>query len=654
MAIEASYGLSLAYMAMGADKKWREVAQGGNHYLGAAYQTKGLFALSSVISRIAETIPNSSLRIMATITNTLVPAAGLIVCPLSAAVKQRHYENGVVVLDNFCPSITAHLPKKLDETRVKLFTFISDNTNKLTTIGIMAGAVALPFLGFGTFAAGLAIPVAFQALESSNLLPSSVSLTVEKYMPSVVNASLLLSGGIFSQALGAVCLAGSSPQISDFFQKKLEGVVLKRLQNQGATLEEIDAPWLEKDNLSYEEIVYILENKNESIYNINPAHCSKQACENLAIPEDGDFNKFWALFDNINWSTRYPLLKRAFKDDDRFQEFIKDSFPLLTDEEIVEGFESHIEKLALPLGLSKEDYLAKQLKSQMEIFISLLKKEHAPQGFQHDLEDAIKSSSQILAYLNNLPADDKNSEIEIEDILMKLAVEGGNYCPRGVKRCTNEITSGIYAKMTSQADDPAKSYEWKIRQLLQLQRKQIMENLCLQTVGLMVQLSKEGMSTRFSTEKQTTDKHAVSLTEDIHVMDLYRQYYALGFYPLTENERSLYTLQDIIQWSMNGAIRNQMYLFYQTGLDQAFKEAGEVNFPLYLRQKITSLPQLTPEQKEELIDKLTLCENGEETLKGFRRLFFVMQGILNVDLTYTETDWVQVEKSDVDADWAML
>jgi hypothetical protein len=52
------------------------------------------------------------------------------------------------------------------------------------------------------------------------------------------------------------------------------------------------------------------------------------------------------------------------------------------------------------------------------------------------------------------------------------------------------------------------------------------------------------------------------------------------------------------------------------------------------------LKQLSEQQQEELIEKLTYCD--EKMLKGFHRLFFVMQGILNVNYIYT--DWVDVEE----------
>ena len=123
-------------------------------------------------------------------------------------------------------------------------------------------------------------------------------------------------------------------------------------------------------------------------------------------------------------------------------------------------------------------------------------------------------------------------------------------------------------------------------------------------------------------------------------MDLYRQYLTLGFYPLTENERSQFGIADFASWSLYRPIREQMYQLYQNDLDQSIHEHGELYFADYMMKKIKELP-ITPEEQEIVMDKLVLCEEDEKTMKSFRRLFFVMQGILKVKPIYA--DWLEVE-----------
>ena len=133
--------------------------------------------------------------------------------------------------------------------------------------------------------------------------------------------------------------------------------------------------------------------------------------------------------------------------------------------------------------MSKEAFLTEQLRLQFHDFVSILCKEKAAKGNALDLQDAIESCRAILAYLNHAP-----SSIEVEDILIKLAIEAGDYCARGIKRTSAEIHSGLVTK----DNDPQKTYELTIRSHLQNVRQQIMQNTYLKLMEIMVQLAKKG------------------------------------------------------------------------------------------------------------------------------------------------------------------
>lgn len=648
MSVEAILGLSLGYNYVSSSKKEAEVKQGKNEYQASAYQIQGITSLSTLAKPMLTQIPSAPVRIGVMVGNTMLPLVSIFLCPTSAAIRQGHYEDGVRCFDalaesNF-PKFKGLFPQHLNENRVKAFSFLSENMSVITKIGVAVVTVTLPFFGFGSLAAGIAGPVIFQALETANLVPTKVSLAVEKYMPTVANASILVGGGLFSQVLAAVTLLGATPKTSMFIQKKVENLILKKWLKEGPTLEEIDAPWEERNDLTFEQFKYIFENDDPDKYEINPSHCSKQAYFGLNIPEDRNFKSFLNLFEQIDWTERYHLLKRAFKDDDRFVDLLKQKFPGNSNENLRENFEQYVEKLASEEGQSKEEFLAAQLRMQMQQLVAVLCKEELPKGLIHDLEDAIVNSGQILAYLLMKNEDNPTDKIEMEDTLIKLAIEGGDYCARGVKRATGEISSGIISRFMKIEDEPLKAYELKIRQQLQFMRQQIMQSFYQKVIEIMVKMSKGEALSSFSFNKQTTDKHAVAISEDVHTMDFYRQYLALGFYPLTENERSRFGFSDFANWTMYGSSRQNMYIQYQEVLDQAIKENGEIYFCNYIRQKIESLPNISSEQKEELIEILIDCDEGEKTLKKFYRLFFVLQGVLNVKTIYA--DWVNLDVED--------
>jgi hypothetical protein len=643
MALEAFFGLSLGYNFALSLKKEAEVKQGKNEYQASAYQIQNVFSVSALASRIIAEIPYSPLRTGMTVGNILMPVAGIVLCPASAMIKQGHYENGVrcfdALVEPYCPQAKGVLPEQINERKVKIFSFFAENVTTMTSVGLLAGTVALPFLGFGPLAAGILLPVAFEAMSSANLVPTSITAAVEKYMPTVSNASMLVGGGIFSQAFAAAALASGIPGVSDYVQKKIEKIVFKSLTLEGPSLEEIDAPWEEQNHLSFEEIDYILNNHDPDLYEINPTHCSKQAYISVDVPENRDFKIFNSLFETINWVERYCVIKPAFRDDDRFLDEMAKKFRIKK-EDVQKDFEIYLDKLAVEADCNQEEFLARQLQEQMNSLVMILCGEKAAKGFQHDLQDGMDACSKILAYLLDKPSDSHTAHIEFEDILIKLAIEGGDYCARGIKRTAMEIVSGIIIQGLYALKDPQKDYELKIRQHLQLSRQQIMQSVYQKMIEVMVRLAKEGDGVWVSQRAQTTDVHAVAIAQDVHTMDLYRQYLSLGFCPLTTNERNQFGVSDFATWSMYRPIRKEMYLTYQLTLDGGIREEGELYFCNYFRQKISELPLLTMDQQETLIEKLTDCIEGEKTLKSFHRLFFVMQGILKVKPIYH--DWVEV------------
>ena len=86
---------------------------------------------------------------------------------------------------------------------------------------------------------------------------------------------MIAGEGPFFKLIALATLSSSLPGANTYMQKKIESLFLKNTC--GASLKEIDEPWLEKNDLSFDEILYILENEHDYLYETNPAQCSKQA-----------------------------------------------------------------------------------------------------------------------------------------------------------------------------------------------------------------------------------------------------------------------------------------------------------------------------------------------------------------------------------------
>lgn len=647
---DLTVGWSIGYNYITAKKKEDEVKQGKNYYLASFCQATQISSLSSVVSPFANCIPFAPLRISTQICNEVVPFCSLAVCPTLAAVKQGHYETGIKIIDSLVSErlsfLSKQLPKKLDDKTITLCGYLAEHIGDFVRLGMIAGAVALPIIGNTYLAGAMLAPVAFQAIESRNWVPRKISLFMESYMPTISSIGLLLGGNIVTQVGTAASLATYFPVLNQSFHRKLDDLSHHYVNLEGPKLEEIDAPVKEKKEMTFEEINQILD-CDDSAYEINPAHCSKFAKGLINLDEDRDFDKFISLFDKVPWEQKYTTVRNKFRDDDRFLDFLRTKFPRKDD--IEQKFEDYILDLATKEGISKEKFLANQLREQMTTLVKILKGEEQVKGTQQDLDEAIVNCSQILFYFSMLI-----NKVELEDILLKLAVEGGDYCARGIKRTAIEIVDGIIQQDSKSDEDPITTYENKILQALQRMRKKILSVKYQKFIEVMVRLVKEGPSAKIDKNQLTTDSHAVAISQDIHTMDEYGKCFFLGFYPLTERERNAYGLADILMWGSPihpyRIIRKEMYQQYQQNLDDAVKEIGDIYFANYLQKIINTNKNLKSDQKEAILDKFINNNDwkwkAEQTKHRFQRLMFVMLGVLCQEEMSKLTEWTQIEIED--------
>jgi hypothetical protein len=656
MSSAAALGLNIGYTYTSSAKKEVEGKKGKKDYQVALNQANGVVCVAGLLNQVFPRLQNLPRGVP--LANTLMPFAALMLYPLVPLAKDGYYEQAIKCI----PAPARILPSRISDSTLKVLSFVSDNSNYFAGLGLIAAAMSFPLVGMGALAAGVSVPLAYHAMESADLVPTKVSLAVDQYMPSVMKGSVLVYGDPLSKLISAISLSSEIPGASVYIQKKVEKAV-KRIHKSGPTLDEIDAPWEKCNELPFDVINRILDDEDPSIYEINVPHCSKQACVNVNFAENHEFIHFLTLFDSVQWQERYEILKKKFQDDDNFIDFVKkeifsarieiqkDVTQLEAQKKLTEKVQQnvghYIERLAWGARISKEKYLAQHLKKQMTEFVRVLCEEKDTDGSK-DLEETKNYSNKILAYLFKKQENSTKSHVDIvefEDILMKLAVEGGDYCPKGLKRVTLEIFSGLEPSTT----DEIKKYELKIYKQLQLTRKQILQENYLQIMEGVVNFFKGGRVRKL--DETITSKDIVAYAQDVSMMDRFRQYFSLGFYPLSPNERSQFGVVDYLAWSSYSPYRDKMYKTYYDQLDRCIQEVGESYFTDYILKKIWSMDDLRFDQRHELIKRLADSGHGdqkEKTIKGFHRLFFVMQGILKIKpsqhaaLNLDVDDWVEI------------
>jgi len=608
--IDGLVGWSAGYAYTNEKSREDEVKQGKNYYLGAISLSSQMSHFAVLISKINETLTlplygySAAVRILCNVGPILSLPAFLFL----ASVKQGEYEN-IAHWFNGTPYAYVKLPEKLSGRTVTFLSFFAEHSGNMIRVAVVAASVSLIALGSTVYGAAVLTALTYEAVDTLGFVPRRISLFMEIYMPTVSLIGMTLGGTALVRVISVIMLSTNTfPFIAKLLHQRVDACVRYIFGMEGASLKEIDAPLEEKKKMTYDEINKILDS---SLYDfeLNPAHCSHPLIDLEHLPKDNDFDRFLPLFDAIDWEGNYQVVQRKLKDDDGFIVFLLENFPGKKKDDIQGDVERYIEELASKKGVSKERFAADWIREQIVSFIDALQGKKRIKGLQQDLDEAIKDSAILLPYITSL-----QNPVDQEDNLLKLAVEGGDYCGRGVKRTTNELIRGILQAEVQQdnAGDPLRDYELRILQSLQNVRHAKIQMIYKQLA------------------KQLNIPDAIS--QDTHGFDIYRLNFSLGFFPLTEHERRRVGLVEILLWELYNNARVDMYEGYLYAMDDAVREVGEAYFWVYLEQIINENDLLTDVQKAEILEKYVERNDDqwtvEETYEKFHNLMFVRLGAL--------------------------
>lgn len=145
-------------------------------------------------------------------------------------------------------------------------------------------------------------------------------------------------------------------------------------------------------------------------------------------------------------------------------------------------------------------------------------------GNAADLKAGIENMKMINHYILGL--DTKTQKIQIMDLLVKLAVDGGQYCARGIRRATEEIITSIQVEKTAELDNNSnKNFEifiwFKLQQMREKAINIIKKHLLDQS---------EKIFSSFL-PKDSVQSVANAVRTDTHINDITNVYLKPGFIP---------------------------------------------------------------------------------------------------------------------------
>ncbi len=633
--LESFHGIGVAYNFTMAFNKEKEVKQGGNDYFGAMAQVGQLAPLVEVISKISLlVIQNTRHQTYVKIISNVVVVLSIPACLFFAIVKQGHYPSAA---DWWNSKYSIKIPSTLGVYSTRAFSFMADHIGDLVRVAMIAGAATLIALRQYYFAGALLATLSYEVIDQLAWVPRKVSLFVERYMP-VLGFIGMATQGVFMNRVFALGMATTalSATVTAWIQLNFDKLVRRYLPIpvNGPTIADIRKPLVKHDELTFQDMKGILE-ASDWDFELNPSHCIQPVVELKDLPTDNKFEKLLTLFDTINWTTKYTLIKKKFQDDDRFINFLAKNLPAekikekydhflaqrkLPDAAREPGFNAdfvgpYIAQLAATKQQTEEEWAKNHLRAQMVALIDVLEGRVRVKGLQQDLEDGIQNFVKIIPYLESL--DPQQARVELEDLLLKIAVEGGAYCARAIKRVAGETVRHMLQQevvVKEEAFDPFKDYERQIQQALQEKRFAILQSWLSELIKAIA--------------AQAPD----NVKNDVHTFDVYRLSLSYGFVPMTEYEQHEMGLVHVFNWEMLGMFRDKMREDYLAQLNSVREEKGEVHFGIYMSEFINQSKQLTDKQKEDLLEIYTERNDdkwsADETANRFYRLMLYKLGVI--------------------------
>ncbi|MGZ3732366.1 MAG: hypothetical protein ACXU9U_01315, partial [Parachlamydiaceae bacterium] len=224
--------------------------------------------------------------------------------------------------------------------------------------------------------------------------------------------------------------------------------------------------------------------------------------------------------------------------------------------------------------------------------MEVMKGTRQAKGDPQEVLIAIKHTKKILAYLDTC-----QDPVIKADFLLKLAIEGGDYCSTALQRTSFEILSSLLY------DDPSHDQANKIRYNLQQLRARKVEEMY----------------------NFVTVQWPKILSTDVHFFSWISPFLSLGLLPWGKRSRELLSPIGLFSLNIYMPLRACIVQNYIDSMKDS-DELTNQNFYNYLENLIINNDSLSAEEKEDLQNKI--CDEWNETKTGFQRYVLLSLGIL--------------------------
>lgn len=359
--------------------------------------------------------------------------------------------------------------------------------------------------------------------------------------------------------------------------------------------------------------------KEEQALHLITIWLKEYSSENAGYSSDAFSKEYKNLEEKYQYimSEKTRLFELLQADND-FKRFLQEKG--FSHENLAATLEDKVEETSESNKLLVEEFIFQWFQEQYKRLVEGLLEKKQVVGNASDLRDAQDNCSYILAKLNDKLA--PLSRIEKNDTLIKLAVEAGEYCARGIKRASNEVLEQIIYTNSEDAD-PISTWRNRISRNLYQKRQLIVEEYY----------------------DAVTKPLLASANQDVHIMDLYRLNLSIGFVPLTKNDQKAIGLGNFLGLRTYDVFRKEMLNIYKDYLDTAThtqgsnrsngfitQNGGVIQMTQYLRDWINA--EFKDDEKEKLSKVVSDFELEDEngiteklTNADFARLALATLGV---------------------------
>ena len=151
---------------------------------------------------------------------------------------------------------------------------IGEYAGKFLYAAIVTASVALIYFGAPAYGGAFLGAIVYRELEAREVVPENIQRLIKQCMPVVSVLGMMFGNGWFNRFYVADLLAHYCfPNLDAFILNKFDYFHRWAYEIGGRPLEDFYAPWVQRKDLTFDEINVILS--NQVLTGLNPAHCSK-------------------------------------------------------------------------------------------------------------------------------------------------------------------------------------------------------------------------------------------------------------------------------------------------------------------------------------------------------------------------------------------